>query len=101
MFYDKIINLLTITEGYIDDWGIYHEGTESVLKIIPCDIQPYSSELLYREYGYQDQVTKRVFCDIDENIQNGMNVSDKNGNRFKIVKVIEWDDYLDVMLDDE
>lgn len=101
MFYDKILNLLTNTEGYIDDWGIYHEGTESVLKTIDCDIQPYSGELLYREYGYQEQVTKRVFCDIDDDIKVGMFVTDSNEKKYKIIKVIDWDDYLDVMLDDQ
>jgi len=101
MFYDKILNLLTNTEGYIDDWGIYHEGTESVLKTIDCDIQPYSGELLYREYGYQEQVTKRAFCDIDDDIKMEMTVTDAIGKKFKIIKIIAWDDYLDVMLDDE
>lgn len=101
MFYNKSLNLLTTTAGYLDDWGVYHEGEESVLKTIQCDIQPYSSELLYREYGYQEQVTKRVFCDLDSDIKNGISVIDANNNRFKIVKIIEWDDYMDVMLNEE
>lgn len=100
MFYNKSLNLLK-TDGYLDDWGVYHEGTESVLKTIQCDIQPYSSELLFREYGYQEQVTKRVFCDLASDIRNGMTVIDANNNRFKIMKIIEWDDYMDVMLYEE
>jgi len=101
MFYDQTLDLITTSNGYLDEWGTYHEGTESVLKTIDCDIQPYSGDLLYREYGYQEQVTKRVFCDLDLDIKNGMTVTDANSKRFKIIKVIDWDDYLDVMLDDE
>ncbi len=98
MFYDKILRLLAITEGYLDDLGIYHAGTETVLKTIPCDIQPYSSELLYRDYGYREQVTKRFFCDLDSDIKNGSAVMDEAGQRYIIKKIIQWDDYMDVML---
>ncbi len=102
MFYDKTLKLMTISEGYVDESGIYHIGQdETVLKTIPCDIQPYSSELLYRDYGFQDQVSKRVFCDLDSDINNGGIVKDETGKRYVIKKNIPWDDYLDVMLDDE
>lgn len=101
MFYDKTLKLMTTGQGYTDDYGIYHTGEETELKSIACDIQPYSSELMYREYGYKEQVTKRAFCDIDSDIKNGMIVVDANDRRYKVVKIIDWDDYLDVILDDE
>ncbi|OCZ52195.1 hypothetical protein [Dehalobacter sp. TeCB1] len=101
MFYDKKLDIITTGQGYVDDYGIPHKGEETVLKSISCDIQPYSSELMYREYGYQEQVIKRVFCDIDPDIKKGMIAIDANGKRFKIVKIIDWDDYMEVMLDDE
>ena len=40
MFYNKRINIIGITDGYIDDLGIYHAGTESIAKTINCDVQP-------------------------------------------------------------
>ena len=101
MFYDKKLQLLTIGQGYTDDDGIYHKGEEGVLKSIDCDIQPYSSELLYRDYGYQEQVTKRVFCDLNSDIKNGIFVKDEAEKRYKIKKIIPWDDYLVVVIDDE
>ncbi|EHQ90171.1 hypothetical protein [Desulfosporosinus youngiae] len=101
MFYNHTLYLLNVNPGELDDYGIYHEGQEQVLKSFPCDIQPYSSELLYREYGYQEQVTKRVFCDLDSDIKNGKIVRDGSGQKYMIKKIIPWDDYMDVMLDDE
>lgn len=100
MFYTKYLNLIAVSDGYVDEWGIYHKGVETVLKTIPCDIQPYSSELLYREYGYQEQVTKRVFCDLDSALVNGAIVEDITDKRYMVKRIIPWDDYLDVMLDD-
>lgn len=101
MFYDKTLKLMATGQGYVDESGIYHVGQETELKLIPCDIQPYSSELLFRDYGYQEQVTKRVFCDVDPNIKNGMIVTDIADVRYKIKKIIPWDDYLDVMINEE
>ncbi|SHK42235.1 hypothetical protein [Desulforamulus aeronauticus] len=101
MFYNKSLSLLTISEGTVDDLGIYHVGIETVLKTIPCDIQPYSSELLYRDYGFREQVTKRVFCNLDSDIKNGSIVIDEAGQRYMVKKIIEWDDYMDVMLYDK
>lgn len=101
MFYNKNLSLLAISEGTVDDLGIYHSGEETVLKSIPCDIQPFSSELLYKEYGYREQVTKRVFCDLDSDIKNGSIVMDEAGQRFMVKKIISWDDYMDVMLYDQ
>lgn len=99
MFYNKTIELLGFTEGYVDDNGIYIKGTETTLKTIECDVQPYSSQLLYQDYGYQEQCTKRVFLEPDNDFMVGKKIR-YNGKLFKIVRVIEWDSYYQLMLDD-
>lgn len=97
MFYDKELEILGISEGYTDDYGIYHPGQEILIKTIDCDVQPYSADLLYREYGYSEQVTKRAFCDIDPVLKIGGYVRYKN-QKYIIKKIIEWDDYIELML---
>jgi len=106
MFYDKEIDILGLSQGYTDDDGIYHPGEVIVTTTIPCDVQPYSSDLLYRDYGYNEQVTKRVFCDINSILKSGVYVSYKEpyeseATRYKIKRIIPWDDYMELMLNAE
>jgi len=100
MFYRKTLEIIDLYDGSTDDDGIYHIGDEYTIKSITCDIQPYSSALLYRDYGYNEQVTKRVFCNLDADIKTGMIVKFEN-YKFKIIKIIEWDDYMELAIDDE
>lgn len=100
MFYNKEIDILTIGEGYLDEDGIYHEGTETLLKSISCDVQPYSKDRLYRDYGFNEEVKFRVFSDIDPAIKNGVKINYK-GEKFKIVRVIEWDNFFEWVINDE
>ena len=51
------------TEGYQDSHGSWIPGGEELVKNIDCDIQPYSQELLLKEYGYNIEVNKRIFID--------------------------------------
>lgn len=98
MFYDKEIELLSETEGYVDSKGIWHDGEEVTLKTIMVDVQPYSSERLHRDYGYNVKCIKRVFCDLDNDIVEGMKIKYQN-DVYIINKIIEWDDYIDIMID--
>lgn len=99
-FYGKEIQVIGQGEGYLDDSGIWHDGTETVIKTIPCDVQPYTKELAYKDYGFTVDCTKRVFCDPDTDLQNGVKVQ-YNGEPYVIVKLIDWDDYYDIMLDNK
>lgn len=106
MFYDKEIDILEISEGNTDDDGVYHAGVESTTKTIHADVQPYSSDLFYRDYGFKEQVTKRIFCDIDTNLFNGVYIRYKepyesSKTRYKIKKIIPWDNYMELMLNAE
>lgn len=100
MFYDDKIDILGYTEGYLDDMGIWHEGQKETINTIECDVQPYSKELAYRDYGFQENVVYRVFSDPNSNIIVG-NKCKYKGNRYIIKKVIDWDDYLEWMIDNE
>lgn len=95
-FYNKEITLLQESGGYLFH-GSWIEGSITEVKTIPCDVQPSNREKIYKDYGYYIDCTYRVFCDIDSSITVGGMVRYK-GNDFDIVKVIEWDDYLDVFI---
>ncbi len=97
MFYDKELKVLSESEGYTDDYGIWHDGEVTDLKTIYADVQPYSSELCYKDYGYRVQCTKRVFCDIDIDIVEGTLLKIET-KRFKTMKIIRWDSYMELMI---
>lgn len=83
--------------------GITIQGELQFIKSIDCDIQPYSKALLMKSYGYDIEVTKRIFMDVDLDVKigtifhytNPQNVVEKYE-----VKAIPWDDgYFEVMCD--
>ncbi len=96
-FYDKQIEIMGQSEGYLDDSGIWHDGEETVIKTIICDVQPYTKERAYKDYGFTIDCTKRLFCDIDTDITVGITVKYMD-IPYIIVKLIDWDDYYDIML---
>lgn len=100
MFYNKTITIYNVEDGFTDDLGIYHEGEDLLLDSFDVDVQPYSSDLLYRQYGYQEQVTKRTFMDVDDRIKLGLKVV-YNNKPYVIKQIVEWEDsHLELMLDD-
>lgn len=60
------------------------------------DVQPYNMNLAVRDYGYQVECTKRIFMDIIPEITESAVIRYKN-QFYKIQKVIDWEDYLDVI----
>lgn len=100
MFRDKEIKIYRKTPGRYDENDIYIPGEPKFIKIIECDVQPYSDELLYKNYGYKEQVTKRVFCDNDEEIKKGDIVEYKD-NEYIIKRIIgEWSNHMEMMIYD-
>lgn len=77
-------------------------GAEQHIKDIDCDIQPYSTELLLKTYGYNIEVTDRIFCDLDIAVKVGaiLKYKDKwsNDKSYEVRKIIPWDDYMEVMV---
>ncbi len=87
--------------GEKDSHGSWVEN-EVFVKNIYVDIQPYSTQLLLNQYGYNIEVNKRVFIDhYDSDIKIGTVLKYENlegVTESYEVKVIPWDDgYMEVM----
>lgn len=95
MIKNKIVDLYNKT-GAKDDFGGYIE-TPTFIKSIDCDIQPYSTELLLKNYGYNIEVSKRIFMDIDTDIKVGSILKYNNAN-LEVRKTIPWDNYMEVFV---
>ena len=98
MFYNKEIKLYEL-KPFKNKWGVVEEEKYSFIKNMRVDIQPYSQEKLNKEYGYDLKATKRMFCNIDLSITESTLVLYR-GQPYFIVKIVEWDDYLDIALND-
>jgi hypothetical protein len=82
--------------------GITIPGVLTWVEDLELDIQPYSTALLLKNYGYNIEVDKRMFLDsLDENIKIGtiLKYVDKYGKNINLeVKTIPWDDgYMEFM----
>ena len=81
--------------------GITIPGVLTFVRDILCDVQPYSTELFIRQYGYNIECTKRIFMDFDSAIKIGtiFKYTDKYGKEISLeVKVVPWDEgYMEVM----
>jgi len=83
--------------------GIFIPGVLAWVKDIMCDVQPYSRALLFKNYGYDIDVNKRIYVDyFDKDIKIGTIIKyiDKYDKTLSLeVKAIPWDDeYMEVML---
>ncbi len=96
-FYTKYITLLKQT-GYMYH-GSWVDGEYKDYKQIECDVQPSNRELVYKEYGYYIDCSKRVFCDKCE-LKEGDYIKYRD-NIYKVVKLIEWDDYFDIFIKEQ
>jgi hypothetical protein len=95
-FYNKEIKIYTYYE-YKDDRKINKTGYTLATEPILVDIQPYSSQKSLKDYGYDIETTKRMFCDIIDYISEE-NIIKYRNQYYKIQKIIEWDDYYSVLL---
>lgn len=95
MFYNKQVEIWNMGEGYKDSDGIYHEGGLDKTKTLMVDIQPYSTERLKKDYGYEIDVNRRIFCDLDRDIKINTVIKYK-GNSMEVKKYLDWDDYMEV-----
>ena len=98
MFYDKEIQIYIYGE-HDDGHGISRTGFTLLAREDPIlvDVQPYSSEQAKKEYGYDIKTTKRMFCDIISDITESSVIKYKE-QFYSIQKIVEWDDYFDIML---
>lgn len=98
MFYNKEVKLYEL-QAIENEWGVVEEEKYVFVKTIMVDVQPCSQEKLNREYGYDLKATKRMFCDIDDSITESTLIVYR-GQPYNVVKIIDWDDYLDIALND-
>jgi hypothetical protein len=99
MFYNDSLALYTKTQGHLNDIGRWIEGKLSSEKSIEVDIQPYSKELAYRDHGYNEEVKFRVFCNPAQSLEVGSIVGYRE-KKYIVRKIIEWDTYWDVLIDE-
>ncbi len=97
---NKTLQLYKNQEGHLDEDNIWAEGGLEYKKSIDADAQPYSSEMLKRQYGYEIQLTKRIFVDLDEDITLGSVLKLDVNEAYEVKKIITWDDYLELMCTD-
>lgn len=98
MFDNKRVDIIQKSEGYSDEMGTWHDGIENVVKTIFCDVQPYSKELAYREYGYNEEVTNRMFVDnyiYEFKLGDTVKFEDVN---YIVKKVLNWDGFQEVLI---
>lgn len=101
MFNFKQVDIIQKSEGFTDEMGIYHDGTESIVKTIYIDVQPYSKELAYREYGYNEEVCYRMFVgNTTYKFKLGDTIKFEDVN-YLTKKVLAWDDFQEVLINNE
>ncbi|UZW12561.1 hypothetical protein OSC52_11915 [Clostridium pasteurianum] len=96
MIKNYLVSVYNKEEGYKDEYGAFAEGDLKFIKSKFVDIQPYSTELLLKDYGYNIEVSSRIFDEIDEDIKIGTILQYKN-EQYEVRKIINWDDYREVM----
>ena len=84
---DKVI-LKNTSIGETDEYGGYVPGIETSKEIM-ADVQPYSRELMLKKYGYDIEVSKLMFCNVDLEIKEG-SIIIFNSKDYE-VKKIPWD----------
>lgn len=92
----KIYNQLPSTKVN----GVTIPATPTYVKDVDCDIQPYSTTLFLKQYGYNIEVNKRIFMDFEPSVTigtifyytNPQNILEK----YEVKAIVNWD-YLEVM----
>jgi len=81
--------------------GIYIQGELTLINNINCDIQPVSTELLLKTYGFNIDVNKRIFIDcFDSDIKIGTIIQYQNKQNttesYEVKKIIPWENFMEV-----
>lgn len=93
MFYNKKLEIYDTKKGHLTSSGVWVEEEQNILlESIPCDIQPYTNDLAYKQYGYDGNVSYKIFCNNNRNLKLN-NIIGFNDNLFRIVVCKKWDDY--------
>ncbi|AGF56459.1 hypothetical protein B0P06_005272 [Clostridium saccharoperbutylacetonicum] len=100
MFYNKEIQIYIYGDKK-DDHGITRTGYSPLATDEPImvDMQPYSTEKAKKDYGYDIECTRKMFCDIIPQITEDCRI--KYNEKFYKITAIPWDDdYLEALLNE-
>lgn len=98
-YYNKEIKIYLYNDDTTDDSGANIQGYVlfKTDEPIMADVQPYSTEKAKKDYGYDIECTRRMFCDIIPQITEDCIIN--YNNQFYEVKKIPWDDeYFEILL---
>lgn len=94
------VDILTRAKGKKVN-GIFKPGILSQTENIYCDIQPYSTALLIKSYGWDIEVNKLILLDYyDSNIKVGTVIQYTNKQSvlesYEVMKTIPWDGFMEI-----
>ena len=96
MFYDFNIEIYELIPSKSNTGKI--TNTINLLSSAICDIQPYSRELALKDYGIDENVTNRLFMDLNQDIKIGNII--KNEDKYYIIKAfLKWE-HMEVIVDE-
>ena len=75
---------------------IYLNPEETPLKTIYADVQPYKGTVGFN-YGLSLEISKRVFCDTDKQINEESYFKIDNAF-YKVLTIKEWSNHMEVFL---
>ena len=97
MYTNKTLKLYNITTTRV---GVSIVNQDNYIRDIDVDLQTYNTALLLKNYGYNIEVTNRIFYeDTDIIIGNRLKDIDSSGNVkhiYQVQKVITWDTYQEI-----
>ena len=94
MFYNKTINIYIDSQASTDEYGIVRKGELELVDTLQVDVQPIDKLRSQKEYGIDIDISYRIFSPLNQYIIDGAYIEYK-GNMFKIMNIIEWDDYVE------
>lgn len=97
MFRNKEIEIWKKGEKKEGSFGQVIEGKPELVKIMLVDVQPYFSEEALKDYGFTVDCEKVIFMDVEDiNIDTHFIVY--RGKKYEIKKIIEWNEYQEVLV---
>lgn len=84
MFYNTLIKIYSSPDS------------NSYIKSIYADVQPYLKSIMFED-GFEINITRRVFCDIENSINIHSYIEIEN-EKYKVMDIKKWDSYMEVYL---
>lgn len=97
MFYDKEVGVWLTGDDVNLGGGVIVPGELEYVASLNLDIQPYSSAQARMDYGFDIRATHTAFSPPFDYVV-GMSVIEYNGIMYDITEKIEWDEYVEVIM---